>query len=130
MLLVWHWLIWEKLITKKRITILIKETMSLLSLTLETENESLDCSLFFLLSEKTKTQNQSQIPGAFGELNDLGRGSSTCLKTYCHSRKSLFYFLLIFFHGCSLVEDFKNFRLCCSAASHANMKLPAAKYMV
>ena len=44
-------------ITKKRIIILNKETMPLLSLTLETENKSLDCSLF-LLSEKTKTQNK------------------------------------------------------------------------
>ena len=36
---------------------------------------------------------------------------------------------LILLHGCSLVEDFNNFRLCGSAASHTNMKLPAAKYM-
>ena len=36
---------------------------------------------------------------------------------------------LILLHGCSLVEDFNNFRLCCSAASHANTKLPPAKYM-
>ena len=36
---------------------------------------------------------------------------------------------LILLHGCSLVEDFNNFRLCGSAASHANTKLPAAKYM-
>ena len=41
---------------------------------------------------------------------------------------SLFYFLSIPFHGCSLVEDFNNFRLCGSAASHANTKLSAAKY--
>ena len=33
---------------------------------------------------------------------------------------------LILLHGCSLVEDFNNFRLCGSAASHANTKLPAA----
>ena len=32
-------------------------------------------------------------------------------------------------HSGSLVEDFNSFRLCGSAASHANTKLPAAKYM-
>ena len=37
------------------------------------------------------------------------------------------YFILL--HGYSFVEDFNNFRLCGSAASHANTKLPAAKYM-
>ena len=42
----------------------------------------------------------------------------------------IFYFLSIPFRGCSLVEDFNNFRLCGSAASHANTKLPTAKYMV
>ena len=36
---------------------------------------------------------------------------------------------LILLHGCSFVEDFNNFRLCGSAASHTNTKLPAAKYM-
>ena len=36
---------------------------------------------------------------------------------------------LILLHGCSLAEDFKNFRLCGLAASHANTKLSAAKYM-
>ena len=41
----------------------------------------------------------------------------------------LFYFLFILFRGCYLVEDFNSFRLCSSAASHANTKLPAAKYM-
>ena len=35
----------------------------------------------------------------------------------------------VLLHGCSLVEDFNNFKLCGSAASHANPKLPAAKYM-
>ena len=35
---------------------------------------------------------------------------------------------LILLHGCSLVgEDFNNFRLCGSAASHANTKLSATK---
>ena len=37
---------------------------------------------------------------------------------------------LIHLHGRVLVEDFNNFRLFGSAASHANTKLPAAKYMV
>ena len=37
------------------------------------------------------------------------------------------YFILL--HGCSVVEDFNNFRLCGSAASHANAKLPTAKHM-
>ena len=41
-----------------------------------------------------------------------------------HSRKCLFNSFT-----CSLVEDFNNFRLCGSAASHANTKLPTAKYM-
>ena len=36
---------------------------------------------------------------------------------------------LILLHGCSLVEDFNNFGLCGSTASHANTKLPAVKYM-
>ena len=36
---------------------------------------------------------------------------------------------LILLHGCSFVEDFNNFRLCGSAASYANTKLLAAKYM-
>ena len=36
---------------------------------------------------------------------------------------------LILLNGYSLVEDFNNFRLCGAAASHANTKLPAAKYM-
>ena len=61
MLQVWHKLIWEKAITKKRITILMKVTKiktSLLSLTLEPGNESLVRSIMFLLSEKTRTQNK------------------------------------------------------------------------
>ena len=46
-----------------------------------------------------------------------------------HSRKCLFNSLTWLFFGCSLVsEDFNNFRLCGSAASHANTKLSAAKY--
>ena len=36
---------------------------------------------------------------------------------------------LILLHGCSLFEEFNNFRLCGSAASHVNTKLPAAKYI-
>ena len=36
---------------------------------------------------------------------------------------------LILLHGCSFVEGFNKFRLCGLAASHANTKLPAAKYM-
>ena len=35
---------------------------------------------------------------------------------------------LILLHSFSLVEDFSNFRLRGSAASHANTKLRAAKY--
>ena len=61
MLQVWHKLIWEKAITKKRITILMKVSKiktSLLSLTLEPGNESLVRSIMFLLSEKTRTQNK------------------------------------------------------------------------
>ena len=61
MLLVWHKLIWEKAITKKRMAILMKETKiktSSLSLTLESGNKILVCSTTSLLSEKTRTQNK------------------------------------------------------------------------
>ena len=61
MLLVWHKLIWEKAITKKRMAILMKETKiktSSLSLTLEPGNKILVRSTIFLLSEKTTTQNK------------------------------------------------------------------------
>ena len=61
MLLVWRELIWQKAITKKRITILMKETKiktSLLSLTLKPGNKILVCLIIFLLSEKTRTQNK------------------------------------------------------------------------
>ena len=44
-------------------------------------------------------------------------------------KKCLFYFLLILLHGCFLVEDFNDLKLCGSAASPVNMKIPAAKYM-
>ena len=47
-----------------------------------------------------------------------------------HSRKCPFNSFTWLFFGCSLVgEDFNNFRLCGSAASHANTKLSATKYM-
>ena len=61
MLLVWHKLIWEKAITKKRMAILMKETKiktSSLSLTLEPGNKILVRSMIFLLLEKTLTQNK------------------------------------------------------------------------
>ena len=61
MLLVWHKLIWEKAITKKRMAILLKETKiktSSLSLTLEPGNKILVCSTIFLLLENTRTQNE------------------------------------------------------------------------
>ena len=61
MLLVWHKLIWVKAITKKRMAILFKETKiktSSLSLTLEPGNKILVCSIIFLISEKTRTQNK------------------------------------------------------------------------
>ena len=64
MLLVWHKLIWEKAITKKRMAILMKETKikkSSLSLTLESGNKILVFSTIFLLSEKTRTQNKMYI---------------------------------------------------------------------
>ena len=145
MLLVWHkLLIWEKAITKKRIAILIKETKIK---TLEPGNKSLLRSIIFLSSEKARTQKKKKRWAGFNNnldfddcrhaeyqelwvpwLKDLGR-EKTCQKTYFHSWKCLFYFLLILSHGCSLVEDFNNFRLCGSAANPANTKLPAAKYM-
>ena len=55
MLLVWHKLIWEKATTKKRITILMKETEiknSSLSLTLTPRNKILVRLIIFLLSER------------------------------------------------------------------------------
>ena len=61
MLLVWHKLIWEKATTKKRITILMKETKikaSSLSLTLKPGIKILVRLITFLLSEKTRTQNK------------------------------------------------------------------------
>ena len=50
----------EKATTKKRITILMKETKkeSSLSLTLKSGNKILTRLIIFLLSEKTKTQNK------------------------------------------------------------------------
>ena len=61
MLLVWHKLIWEKATTKKRITILMKETKiktSSISLTLKPGIKILVRLIIFLLSEKTRTQNK------------------------------------------------------------------------
>ena len=55
-------------------------------------------------------------------------GKLNMLKNVLSFKKMLFYFLLILFHGCFLVEDFNNFRLSGSPASHANTKLSAAKY--
>ena len=55
-----HKIIWEKAITKKRITILMKETKiktSSLSLTLKPGNKILVRLIIFLLSEKPRTQN-------------------------------------------------------------------------
>ena len=137
------------MIAKKRIAILIRETTSLLSLTLETNKYSLDCSIIFLLSEKTKTQNKRWMGFILIATSTLmtavtNTWSFQCIEWSWQETKdpinvlsfkksllfSLFYFLLILFHGCSLVEDFNNFRLCGSAASHANTKLPAAKYVV
>ena len=66
MLLVWHKLIWEKAITKKRMAILMKETKiktSSLSLTLEPGNNILIRSIIFLLSEKTRTQKKKRWAG-------------------------------------------------------------------
>ena len=53
-------LVWEKATTKKRITILMKETKkeSSLSLTLKPGNKMLASLIIFLLSEKTRTQNK------------------------------------------------------------------------
>ena len=137
---------WEKAITKKKMAILMKETQiktSSLSLTLERGNKILARSIMFLLSEKTRTQNKrwagfnnnldfDDFSDEYPELSVywmILAGKLNTPKTYFHSRKSLFYFLFILLHGFSLIEDFNNFRLCGSAASHANTKLPAAKYM-
>ena len=137
--------------TEKRMAILMKETKiktSLLSLTLESGNKILVCSTFFLLSEKTTTttQNNSKQQLKTKDVRDLittstlmtavtNTRSFQCRETKhaykdFHSRKRLFNSFTWLFFGCSLVgEDFNNFRLCGSAASHANTKLSATKYM-
>ena len=60
MLPVWHKLIWEKAITKKRITILMKETKKavIIIINTRTRNKILVRSTIFLLSGKTRTQNK------------------------------------------------------------------------
>ena len=61
MLLVWHKLIWEKAITKKRMAILMKETKiktSSLSLTLEPENKVLVRSIIFFVIRENKNSKQ------------------------------------------------------------------------
>ena len=108
----WHKLIWEKATTKKRITILMKETKiksSSLSLTLKPGNKILVCLIIFLSSDKTRTQNkrwagfnnnfdfddctESQTPGVFSAgkinmpINDF------------HSRKCLFNSFTWLFFG-------------------------------
>ena len=61
MLLVWHELIWEKATTKKRITILMKETKiktSSLSLTLKPGNKILVCLIFFYYQRKQELKTK------------------------------------------------------------------------
>ena len=61
MLLVWHKLIWEKAITKKRMAILMKETKiktSSLSLTLEPGNKVLVRSIIFFVIRENKNSKQ------------------------------------------------------------------------
>ena len=61
MLLVWHKLIWEKATTKKRITILMKETKIKTSsslLTLKPGNKILVRLIIFFIIRETRTQNK------------------------------------------------------------------------
>ena len=61
MLLVWHKLIWEKATTKKRITILMKETKiktSSLSLTLKPGNKILVRLIIFFIIGENKNSKQ------------------------------------------------------------------------
>ena len=106
---------------------------SLLSLTLEPRNKSLVRWITTLLSEKTIIQNKRwagfndnlDFDDSSHEYPEISvPGNQTFLETHFHQENAY----LILLHGCSLVEDFNNFRLCCLAASHANTKLPAAKY--
>ena len=122
---------WEKAITKKRMAILVKETKiktSSLSLTLGTGNKSLDCSIIFFIIRENKNSKQKMV-GIYLittlTLMTAVTGKLNMPINDFHSRNAY----LILLHGCSFVEDFNNFRLCGSAASHANTKLLAAKYM-
>ena len=61
MLLVWHKLIWEKAITRKRMAILMKETKikkSSLSLTLEPGNKILIRSIIFFIIRENKNSKK------------------------------------------------------------------------
>ena len=66
MLLVWHKLIWEKAITKKRMAILMKETKiktSSLSLTLEPGNKILIRSIIFFFIRENKNSKKKRWAG-------------------------------------------------------------------
>ena len=66
MLLVWHKLIWEKAITKKRMAILMKETKiktSSLSLTLEPGNKILIRSIIFFIIRGNKNSEKKKKMG-------------------------------------------------------------------
>ena len=66
MLLVWHKLIWEKAITKKRMAILMKETKikkSSLSLTLEPGNKILIRSIIFYYQRKQELRKKKKMDG-------------------------------------------------------------------
>ena len=66
MLLVWHKLIWEKAITRKRMAILMKETKikkSSLSLTLEPGNKILIRSIIFYYQRKQELRKKKRWAG-------------------------------------------------------------------
>ena len=66
MLLVWHKLIWEKAITKKRKAIVMKETKitkSSLSLTLEPGNKILIRSIIFYYQRKQELRKKKKMDG-------------------------------------------------------------------
>ena len=73
MLLVWHKLIWEKAITKKRKAIVMKETKITtpsLSLTLEPENKILIRSIiFFIIRGNKNSEKKKRWAGFNNNLN-------------------------------------------------------------
>ena len=132
MLIVWHKLIWEKAITKKRIysnTYERNQNKDVIIIIINTRTKKYKFSPFnnYFIIRENKNLKQKV------ETSTLMTGVMNTLSFQCRETKHALIIqenaYLILLHGCSLVEDFNNFRLCGSAASHANTKLPAAKYV-